>query len=706
MLFDLDVNGDKPMSENTNVQKISCLAVLRAGYTGDNFLIAHMRLVMFLIYKRKYVTIEVQQLIEDFFQEYQYSIGYFPMLKILSIATEKGCISRKNNRKKYYRTEKTDSFSSMESEVINSDQSFCTLAQEYVKFCKTQGVEYSEQHAEEIVSSYIHSQKLEHITGHIKTEGFQDKRIDYLFGKFVYHLKEQNTKLFSFLNNLVIGSILVDCLVFHDQLDNEKQLDGLTVVIDTSPVFIALGIDSANRTPYYLNLFESLKHKGVHLSMFQHSYDEMQQVLNGAKNWINNHEFDPSKASITAEYFRDIGATRNDIDEFSISLKQKITDLGIDIISIDYNPQNHPYQIDGTELRQSIVDLYRSTNHSFNEAQQTRTIDLDVKSIVLLYHLRKEQKPFYIHDANYIFLTANQQIAKVAADYHHAHNNENTLPTTLTDVFLGTYIWLSNPIQIAEMNERQIMAHAYIAFQPSTQIQEKLSASVESLLKDGLISSDLCYALRGSKLVAEKLAQKTLNDPDAYTEVTPLEIIEEFKSEAAAEERKQNMELLEKQRIVANEKQQAIKQRLLEQTKESLQHAQDKIDSMTEKNVIAKKTKKHWRYFVIAVMIAIGILLIAAIITYIIFKETDWYSPVISIITSVIPLVALLATYIYYIITQKELSPQKMIDAFLSKKEKKKLDKLGYSQNDFDALTNQIASYEENIQTLTDDLQQ
>lgn len=694
------------MNENTNVQKISCLAVLRAGYTGDNFLMAHMRLVMFLIYKRKYVTIEAKQLVDDFYQEFQYSIDYFPMLKILSIATEKGYITRKHNRKKYYRTEQTDNFSSIESEVINSDHSFHFLTQEYVKFCKTQGIDYSEQYAEEIVSSYIHSQKLEHITGHIKTEGFQDKRIDYLFGKFVYHLKEQNTSLFSFLNNLVIGSILVDCLIFHDQMDNEKQLNGLTVIIDTSPVFIALGIDSANRTPYYLSLFESLKQKGVHLSMFQHSYDEMQQVLNGAKNWINNREFDPSKASITAEYFRDIGANRNDIDEFSMSLKQKITDLGIDIINYDYNPQNHPYQIDETELRQSIVDLYRSTNHAFNEAQQARTIDLDVKSIALLYCLRKEQKPYYIHDANYIFLTANQQIAKVAADYHHAHNNESTLPTTLTDVFIGTYIWLSNPIQIAEMNERQIIAHAYLAFQPSTQIQEKLSASVESLLKDGIISSDFCYALRGSKLVAEKLAQKTLNDPDAYTEVTPLEIIEEFKAEAAAEERKQNMELLEKQKIVANEKQQAIKRRLLEQTKESLQHAQDKINSMKEKAEIAKKAKAHWKLFVIVMMIAMGLLLIAAIITRIVFKDADWYSPLMSIIASLIPIVAFLATCIYYIITHKELSPKKMIDTFLSKKEKNKLDKLGYSQNDFDALNNQITSYKANIQALADELQQ
>lgn len=31
----------------------------------------------------------------------------------------------------------------------------------------------------------------------------------------------------------------------------------------------------------------------------------------------------------------------------------------------------------------------------------------------------------------------------------------------MTDVFLGTYIWLSDPIQIAKMNEMQIMSQAY-----------------------------------------------------------------------------------------------------------------------------------------------------------------------------------------------------------------------------------------------------
>lgn len=47
-----------------------------------------------------------------------------------------------------------------------------------------------------------------------------------------------------------------------------------------------------------------------------------------------------------------------------------------------------------------------------------------------------------------------------------------------------------------------------------------------------------------------------------------------------------------------------------------------------------------------------------------------------------------------------------MIDTFISKKEKKKLDSLGYSQNDYDTLVNQIALYKMNIETLERELQQ
>ena len=76
-----------------------------------------------------------------------------------------------------------------------------------------------------------------------------------------------------------------------------------------------------------------------------------------------------------------------------------------------------------------------------------------------------------------------------------------------------------------------------------------------SLASKNQITPEQCYALKGDKLVLERLAQKTLGDPDAYTDVTFCDIISEIQQEAeiegALKEKKKN-EIL--QMLVLNPK--------------------------------------------------------------------------------------------------------------------------------------------------------
>lgn len=48
-----------------------------------------------------------------------------------------------------------------------------------------------------------------------------------------------------------------------------------------------------------------------------------------------------AEASETTAYFRSVNATRNEVLEYSDALKQHITDIGIDIIDVDYDTKTH-----------------------------------------------------------------------------------------------------------------------------------------------------------------------------------------------------------------------------------------------------------------------------------------------------------------------------------------------------------------------------
>lgn len=137
-------------------------------------------------------------------------------------------------------------------------------------------------------------------------------------------LKESKSPLLEYVTAIVTGSILADCLTFHEnELTTFHSLEEVTIVFDAPPVFLMLGIDTAGRTQYYQSLLESTKQKGAKCAIFKHTYDEMAHIISSAAKWMENPEYDRAKSSETIEYFRNQGASRDDVEEYGYNLKQK-----------------------------------------------------------------------------------------------------------------------------------------------------------------------------------------------------------------------------------------------------------------------------------------------------------------------------------------------------------------------------------------------
>ena len=531
LVFDQEVF----MINESNLRRLSCYAVIKSGYTGNSFFAAHMRLVLALIAKKAYTHIDAAVLVGDFPNEYGYSIDYFPMRQILNLAIQQGYLTKQNNRNRYFATDKIQSCKRIEEEITNSKASIRRITSSFITFSQKCNVEYNEEAAVDILLAYVNTQKLHHAAGRIDAL-VDDKRVDHIFGKFVIYLKEYERRLFSDLTTLVIGSILADYLTYEEIIGDTNTLVGTTFIIDTSVAFMALGLDLANRAEYYKTLINSLRSKGAHVVVFRHSYDEMQQIILGAAEWVDNYKYDPVYASDVAVYFHDHGATKDDVLEYSTLLKNKLHEIGIETLDVDYTEENRASQISETRIQQMIVERYKSTNPDFDEEKKKKSIDLDVKSLSLVYLLRNGAAPVFISDSKYLFVTANRTLNKVAFEFHQECTKQSkTLPVSVTDVFLGTYLWLSDPIKIVQMNEQRMLANAYLAFQPSTELIAKLSRTVDHLLESGEIDAKTCYTLKSNHYVMERLAEKTLGDPDAYDETTPLDILKDVREEGKKE---------------------------------------------------------------------------------------------------------------------------------------------------------------------------
>lgn len=674
------------MTDIASIRRLSCYAVLNIGYSGENYLFPHLRLVLALIASKNLKSVEARELVKLFKTEYQYTIDFFPMRSILSLAVTQGYLERIHNRKHYRPTSKLSGFTGISEEIGKSESELYELTLAFKDFAAINDVKYSLDEVNTIIVSYINTQKLSHISGHIETPD-GDKRTDYLFGKFVYDIKEHNPHLMEFLTKLVTGSILADCLMFHEQMENGRLLEGVTIVFDTALVFMALGIDEAKRQEHYTQLICALKEKGARVVMFQHSYNEMQYIILGAADWVENPLYDPLKSSETTAYFRSIHASRDEVIEYSTALKQHICDAGIEIIDVNHNQSLHPYHEDETRIYSMIVDKYAATNPYFDEAQQKPSMELDARSISYIYLLRRGQLPMYLSDCEYLFVTANRSLNKVAADYHRASGKlDRSLPSSVTDVFLGTYIWLSDPVKITKMNERLMIANAYLAFQPNKELISKLSTTVNTLLKKGEISSDICYALMGNKLVLDKLAEKTLGNPDAYHENTPLEILQEMMEKskrAGASEAEQQFNAWKQTNAIEQAKQHHEFQRqseklaadLMHMTQTALKSSQNELTTMEVNRKKARRYRKIWNIGIaLAAMLwlVLNIAICMFIWKYDVVKTSNWldlYTVVITTLITAMP-------FVFTCITNQEINVQKAIKKFLDKRFDRKCKKL------------------------------
>ena len=77
-----------------------------------------------------------------------------------------------------------------------------------------------------------------------------------------------------------------------------------------------------------------------------------------------------------------------------------------------------------------------------------------------------------------------------------------------------------------------ISSAAYAAFRPNPELTRKLNERLIALEAEGKVTPEQCYLLKVNPLAQHLLARKTMNDPDRFVDITPLEILKELGRES------------------------------------------------------------------------------------------------------------------------------------------------------------------------------
>jgi hypothetical protein len=605
---------------------LASLALLKATWDiyQRDFIDIFVLLIITLFNRKKYDFADTDDLIicADFEAEFGFSMPYHPMITVLKRAKKQGYFTRSHGR--FYPVWEKIELDDISEIAGDQEAKHRHVIAEFLQFCADEYDEtLSEEDADKAFISFLRDHDLDILFAaqHGSTVlPSVDTSVAhrFLMFDFITHVIERKSLVFSFIVAISIGHLIANTMLIREYSQIQGKLKNASVFLDTGFLFRVTGANGIPMQEAYSEWVQLAHFQGISLFVFRHTYHEFLSILEGCLHYIGSSRFDPSKASRALLHFRDQGWSASDVEEFILHLDENLAYFGIAVIDPPKPMTATQYQIEEEALEHLIVDIYKDRNPDFVEEEKEYTIYQDVKSITYVYKLRKGHLPRSLAQLQHVFVTTNASLALASQEYERQESGVELhyIPAALTDVFLGTLLWIRSPSK-AQINEKRLIALAYAASLPSRAFRERLVTTAESLQRRGSISEDDVVLLAESRMARSLLQKEALNDPNRLSEDTLVDVLERVRSRIRGEETEAlrlEREALEAQAQEAERQtrmQEEEKQRRQELTRlqwKELVRIKEHLDSNAKKRV----NRMLWLGFfvLVALWVLVGIVIL------------------------------------------------------------------------------------------------
>lgn len=527
---------------------IVSLALLKVNWDHlkKDYLENFLPFIATLCFRKDYDVIDTDTICTDFKNAYGLIIPYHPMITILNRARKRGLLKKSHH--KLYPVK--DKILKLDFTEVSTDQARKNdkVVEEFIKYSKDNfDKTISVEDAELAFLAMLQERDLDILFAAHEGRLFPglESRKDhqYILNKFIRHVYVSEPDIFSFILNMAIGHVLGNAILYADLTKFEGKLKGVKLYFDTKFILRVLGTEGNERQQHYIEFLNHLLEEKAILRIFLHTYNEIMTILNTCLHWIDNLAYDPTKASMACNFFVQHDYKQSDIDRFIINVDSFLSRNDIEVIR-EPDPQSYKaFQIDENELHNLIVRIYKQNVPLFDELAAKDMLLRDICSISSIYRLRRGRRPYSLSKTRAIFVTTNNAFALASRKFQRAQKNGGFVyPACLTDVFLGTLVWLQSPARVVAINKRKIIADCYAAIQPSKVLMKRYLKEVDRLKSENRIKEDEYYVLRTHRTALNLLEEKTLGDPNNFTDRTPEEILELIKQEYQAEPTRRYLE--------------------------------------------------------------------------------------------------------------------------------------------------------------------
>ena len=361
-----------------------------------------------------------------------------------------------------------------------------------------------------------------------------NRKIAYMLSQFAIEAHVSKPDLFDTLSDIALGNMITAAVLLDGYDWPSDTVRKSNIYLDSPIILRMIGAAGESQATAFCDFVSTLLDKGAKLWIFEHSKQEALQILEGARYWVGHPNFNPELASRTALFFRQQGYTDSEIERFILRVDNILNRYHIEVFNQHPYMENKEHQLDENRIKGVIEECYGISGFD-REIHEDRTLK-DVASIAAVYRLRAGRRPTLLRDAEHVFVSMNASLS-FASRKALCDQKVREIPVCVTDVFLGTIIWINSPREAKKAARSRLIADCYAAVVPDATLEARIIQEAQRLRDQKKITEDDFLLLTTSFVTKDLLSMRTLNDPELLDSSTSFEILEDIKDRIRKKER-------------------------------------------------------------------------------------------------------------------------------------------------------------------------
>lgn len=522
---------------------IGSLAILKSRMVlGNDFISTYIPFVArVLIDINTESGISITEVMEGFGKEYGFSIDRPAMTTILNKCAKNGLIKKKKNATYEIVLEKCESVAINAHDVNLQYQKYNDVVNKLKEYYKIEyDIQLDIQEIETLLMSFLNENSSKTIITRFDDlieDEHSAKQHHYIISKFIKKCQKDDVVTFQLIIDLAVSYLFTSAIAYGEG-DEQSRIDeyrDLKLYLDTPFVLRVLGLNGEEMKDAANAMLDQLYDMNCRFYIFSHTYDEINQILKDCYKWIEDPQYNAFYASYALRTFVEKKFTKADVQEYIDTLENKLKYYKIQIDDTDYYAGKYfKIQIAESEIQGKIVQKYKESSTYFDEYSKKSTIEFDTKSLSIILKLWGNKCSRTYKQAKYVLLTTNTTLAYVTRQFDAKLNPSviNRVYPCITDVFLGTNMWLGAPInKIQDFSEKKLLADCMSIIEPSDALIRKLQDSITKAFEDETITADQYYLLKTKAFSNDYIMQKTLGDEKYFTDAITEELLDDIEKE-------------------------------------------------------------------------------------------------------------------------------------------------------------------------------